>query len=77
MNCYNQIAELIQQMRVLLVREEHGLVLREDANEQLAKWLGQAKLLEEQAVDFFRNISVQYADRKRSTVPRWGTHSAR
>ncbi|MDT0121014.1 hypothetical protein Q9R46_00050 [Paenibacillus sp. RRE4] len=77
LTCYTQIAERIQQMRALLVREENGLVLREDTNEQLAQWLGQAKLLEEQAVDSFRNISAQYADRKGSTVPRWGTHSAR
>jgi len=75
--CYNRIAELIQQMRALLVREKHGLALREDANEQLAQCLGRAKLLEEQAVDSFRTLSAQYADRKRSTVPRWGTHSAR
>lgn len=74
--CYNRIAELIQQMRALLVREEHGLAPQEDANERLVQWLDR-RSRRRTGGGFFRTISAQYADRKRSTVPRWGTHSAR
>ncbi|WP_434749336.1 hypothetical protein [Paenibacillus amylolyticus] len=75
--CYERLADLIGQMRKHLVQDENRLVLRTDAKEYLAQLLQHAKQLEAQAVDSFRQISAQYVDRKRSTVPRWGTHSAR
>lgn len=36
-----------------------------------------AELLEEQAVSLFRTVSGKYPDPRRSTVPRWGSHSPR
>ncbi|KHF36937.1 hypothetical protein CM49_00864 [Paenibacillus sp. P1XP2] len=39
--------------------------------------LKETEKLEERAMGVFRSISVQYPDLKRSTVPRWGLHTAR
>lgn len=39
--------------------------------------LESARLLEDQAIGIFKQISAGFPDPKRSTLPRWGTHSAR
>lgn len=75
--CYEQIGVLIHEMKVCIVQQEGRRTLRQDTTERLAQLLLKAKALEAQAIDYFRMISTQYPDRKRSTVPRWGAHSAR
>ncbi|RUT47512.1 hypothetical protein EJP82_07345 [Paenibacillus anaericanus] len=39
--------------------------------------LESARLLEDQAMGIFKQISAGFPDPKRTTLPRWGTHSAR
>lgn len=75
--CYEQLGTLIDQMKGYMVQQENRRVLRPDTTEDLAYVLVKAKALEEQAIDYFRVISRKYPDRKRSTIPRWGAHSAR
>lgn len=75
--CYDQIGALIHEMKVCIVQQAGRRILRQDTTEKLAQLLLKAKALEAQAIDYFRKISSQYPDRKRSTVPRWGAHSAR
>ncbi|WP_440112894.1 hypothetical protein [Paenibacillus sp. QZ-Y1] len=75
--CYEQLGTLMLQMRGCMVQEQERWMLRPDATEELTQTLIKAKALEEQAIHYFRLISLKYADRKRSTVPRWGAHSAR
>ncbi|SEL46356.1 BtrH N-terminal domain-containing protein [Paenibacillus sp. OK003] len=75
--CYEQLGALILQMKGCMMQEHNRWIMQADAAEKLARLLMEAKALEEQAVDYFRMISLKYPDRKRSTVPRWGAHSAR
>ncbi|MEC0125823.1 C39 family peptidase [Paenibacillus pabuli] len=75
--CYEQLGALIMQMKACMIQEHNRWIIRADATEELAQVLLEAKALEEQAVDYFRLISLKFPDRKRSTVPRWGAHSAR
>ncbi|MFE6078663.1 hypothetical protein ACFVQB_29865 [Paenibacillus sp. NPDC057886] len=75
--CYEQLGALIIQMKECMIQEHNRRIIQADATEKLAQALLEAKALEEQAVDYFRLISLKYPDRKRSTVPRWGAHSAR
>ncbi|GAS83868.1 C39 family peptidase [Paenibacillus amylolyticus] len=75
--CYEQLGTLIDQMKGYMVQQENRRVLPPDTTEDLAQVLVKAKALEEQAIDYFRVISRKYPDLKRSTIPRWGAHSAR
>lgn len=75
--CYEQLGALISQMKGCMIQEHNRWIMQADATEKLAQVLLEAKALEEQAVDYFRLISLKYPDRKRTTVPRWGAHSAR
>ncbi|WP_219835139.1 BtrH N-terminal domain-containing protein [Paenibacillus sp. R14(2021)] len=45
--------------------------------EQLCSIMQQAAMLEQQAMTICRSIADQYPDRKRSTLPRWGSHTPR
>ncbi|MNP52165.1 hypothetical protein D3C76_1465380 [compost metagenome] len=76
-SCYDQLGTLIHQMREFMIQQEDKWTLELDAANKLAQVLMEAKALEEQAVNHFRVISLKFPDRKRSTVPRWGAHSAR
>lgn len=76
-SCYDQLGTLIHQMRGFMIQQEDKWTLELDAAEKLVQLLMEAKGLEEQAIHFFRMISLNFPDRKRSTVPRWGAHSAR
>ncbi|MGP3783464.1 hypothetical protein [Paenibacillus sp. 1A_MP2] len=64
-------------MKGYMIQGHNRWIMQADATEKLAQALLEAKTLEDQAVDYFRLISLKYPDRKRSTVPRWGAHSAR
>ncbi|MBR2563744.1 MAG: hypothetical protein IKE29_03900 [Paenibacillus sp.] len=75
--CYEQLGTLIDQMKGYIVQQKDRRLLRPDTTEDLAQVLVKAKALEDQAVDYFREISRKYPDLKRSTIPRWGAHSAR
>ncbi|CAI6084265.1 hypothetical protein PAECIP112173_04229 [Paenibacillus sp. JJ-100] len=75
--CYEQLGTLIDQMRGYMVQQENRRILRPDTTEDLAHVLVKAKALEDEAVNYFREISRKYPDLKRSTIPRWGAHSAR
>lgn len=75
--CYEQLGTLIDQMKGYIIQQENRRVLRPDTTEDLAQVLVKAKVLEERAINYFRLISRKYPDLKRTTVPRWGAHSAR
>ncbi|MGN7415820.1 hypothetical protein [Paenibacillus sp. SAF-068] len=75
--CYEQLGTLIDQMKGYTIQQQNRRVLRPDTTEDLAQVLVKAKVLEEQAIDYFRLISEKYPDLKRTTIPRWGAHSAR
>ncbi|OPA75230.1 hypothetical protein BVG16_21770 [Paenibacillus selenitireducens] len=45
--------------------------------DELIELLTQAELLEDQAISHFRHISARYPDLKRTTIPRWGSHTPR
>ncbi|WP_246310823.1 C39 family peptidase [Paenibacillus xylanilyticus] len=75
--CYDQLGTLIHRMKGCMVQQDNRRMLRPDAVDELIQDLLKAKELEEQAIHYFRIISLKFPDRKRSTVPRWGAHSAR
>lgn len=75
--CYEQLGERMSEMKSCLSREQQTKSIPREMALHLAHLLPQAQELEEQAVCIFRQISARHPDPKRSTVPRWGTHSAR
>ncbi|MDR9852604.1 hypothetical protein RJP21_03180 [Paenibacillus sp. VCA1] len=57
--------------------ESRGRALSSHVVPALVDILKEAERLEEHAMRIFKKISGQYPDLNRSTVPRWGLHSAR
>jgi len=75
--CYEQIVGLMEPPERWTVSANRGRTLGQESIPALIGVLKEAEKLEERAMGVFKSISVQYPDLKRSTVPRWGLHTAR
>lgn len=75
---YDELAEELDGPLAAAIREEHGSKrLNQEQLPLLCAALEIALELEEQAMGRVKIISGQYPDRARSTLPRWGAHTAR
>ncbi|MEK3877264.1 hypothetical protein [Paenibacillus sp. FSL M7-0420] len=74
-------AELVEGLRgplaAAISEKNSGKLLNQEQLPSLCSALEKALELEERAMQLVRIISEQYPDRKRSTLPRWGAHTAR
>jgi hypothetical protein len=74
---YAQMEALLANMAACMYERDGSRLLNKQHLVALCDLLLSAQKLEEQAMVQFRIISEQYPDRKRSTVPRWGSHIPR
>ncbi|WP_238649833.1 BtrH N-terminal domain-containing protein [Paenibacillus piscarius] len=75
---YDKLAEELAGPLAAAIREENGSkALNQEQIAPLCAALEKALELEEQAMGRVKIISGQYPDLKRSTLPRWGVHTAR
>jgi hypothetical protein len=77
LNLYEQLVLTISDIKDCMTQSEKARRVDRKCIEALIEILTTAESLEEQAVSHFRTLADKHHDLKRSTVPRWGSHSPR
>ncbi|MDR0268575.1 hypothetical protein [Paenibacillus sp.] len=75
--CYDKIADMTEGLDLWVVSGTDGRKVNRSDIPALVAMLKEARDLEEQSMDIFKQLSGRYPDLQRTTVPRWGLHTAR
>lgn len=72
---YRQLAPILDGIVDCITIQEGKRVIEQRQHRSLIRLLHEAQRLEEFSVAQFRTISQAYPDLRRTTIPRWGTHT--
>lgn len=75
--CYSKLVDMTGGLDLWIGSGTDGRKVNRGDIPALVAMLKEARMMEEQATDIFKQVSGRYPDLQRTTVPRWGLHTAR